>query len=280
MDPVRAVMRLGGAARRGTLLAQGVTRRAIDAAVRDGALCRPFTGVLALPHAYPYAAQACYFDARVSCVSAVRAHGLRLLDPAEDLHLEIAAARGGTASESKAREGVVLHRTRSHRQGSRIVPVARALDMMSHCVSPLAQLVAIDHALARGDLRRSEMADFTVTPLTTRRWLEHAAEPGAGSVPETCARVAMRAAGLHVEVQASLGNGKRADFLVEGVLYVEIDGKSYHSDPGQFTEDRRRDRRIVAEQKSVIRFAYADAVYHPDRLVADVLACLEAIRTR
>ncbi len=280
MDPVLALVRLGGVARRKTLLDCGVTRRAIDAAVRSGDVRRPITGVLSLSSTPTEAEYACYFGARITCVSAADALDLRLWDSPAHLHLEIPAARGGTTVPSAVRAPVRMHRSRTYRPGSRVVTAARAIDVMSRCVTPLAQLVTLDHALSRGILTKDHIAGFTMTDLVTRRWLEHMADDAAGSVPETCARVAMRAAGLTVESQAPLGQRRRADFLVEGLLYVEIDGKTYHSDERQFAEDRARDRAIVAAGRNVIRFTYADAVHHPERLVADVKAALTAIRGR
>jgi len=280
MEPVAAVRLLGGAARRAELLRQGASRRAIDAAVRSGRLERPFTGVLALPSARETGVRAAYFDARITCQSAAEAHGLRMLSTPRQIHLEIPAERGGTTSQVPARRGVCLHRTRTFEAGERLVPIPRALDVMGRCADPLAQLVTLDHALARREIRIEDISRFQVTSLRRRRWLEYHADPQAGSVPETCARVAMRRAGLNVVSQAPIGDWRHADFLVDGCLFVEIDGMAYHGERRQFDEDRHRDRTIVAMGKHVIRFTYGDAVHAPDRLVDDVRAALRAIKRR
>lgn len=278
MDPMTAVLDLGGVARRASLLRLGVTRHSIDAAVRDGFLLRPLVGVVAFPTATEAAIRACYFNGRITCVTAAAALGVRLLRHPQSIHIEVPAVRGGSTTMSPARVGLQIHRTRTYVPGLRTVSASRALDVMAACVGPVAQLVAIDHALALGLITSADIAQFGLTDLRRRRWLESWADPQAGSVSETCARVAMRRAGLQVESQAPIGDWRHADFLVEGKLFVEIDGWSYHGDRRQFDEDRHRDRAIVAAGGHVIRFTYADAVYHPDRLVADVKAALLAIR--
>ena len=278
MDAVSRVRRLGGVARRATLLEKGLTRHAIDRAVAAGSLQRLLPGVLSLPGIDSDRVRACYFRGRITCLSAAQLWDLRLLRRPQSLHLEIPAERGGTVTPSAVRADLRVHRTRTFTPGSPRVDIARALDVMGVCVDPLAQLVALDHALARKDIVLADVQGFRLTSVQRRRWLEAHADARSGSVPETCARVALKRAGLTVETQAPIGDWRHADFLVEGVLFVEIDGESYHSDPRQFAEDRHRDRAIVANGGRVIRFTYADAVLRPERLVADVTSALAAIR--
>ncbi len=91
--------------------------------------------------------------------------------------------------------------------------------------------------------------------------------------------MALTGAGLEVVCQPSIGGLQRADFLVEGLVYVEIDGYAHHSDRYQFEVDRARDRTLLAQGRPVLRFTYRDAVMDPDRLVADVLKALAAVRS-
>ncbi|MFW2512305.1 endonuclease domain-containing protein [Demequina sp. SO4-13] len=93
---------------------------------------------------------------------------------------------------------------------------------------------------------------------------------------ETCARIALRAAGLQVQSQAVFPGVGRVDLLVEGRLVVECDGREYHSDPRAFAKDRARDRELVAQGLDVLRFPYADTVYRPERVVSDVRRALDA----
>lgn len=49
---------------------------------------------------------------------------------------------------------------------------------------------------------------------------------------------------IHVEPQAKRGQ-YRIDFLVDGWLAVEVDGKAYHSNDRSFERDRERDRHLL-----------------------------------
>lgn len=280
MRVVRVLRQLGGAARRKQLLDAGVARREIDGAVASGVIKRPFRGCLTLTDISQELALACYFNAQITCVTAAKRHGIRVLKRLELPHLELHGDRGGHRDASPPHQLAYLHRSHSHVPGGRVASVARAIDMASTCVSPLAQLVMVDHALALGKLVLRDIDAFAVTPLRTRRWLKAAADAKSGSVSETCARVALKSAGLSLVTQAPFADGRRADFLVEGRLFVEIDSYEFHTNRKQFVEDRARDRYLMAQGYRVVRFPYADAVHRPDRLVTDVLGVLAAqVRT-
>lgn len=265
---------LGGATRRKDLVRVGITDYEIALARQAGLIERPLRGVLTLPDVPLEFALACYFTAQLSCLSAAAHHDLRILRRPSRPHLELDFGRGGHKRASTPHLMAHLHRSRTHRPGRSVASVARAIDMASNCVPALDQLVLLDHAMAEKKIARSQIDQFTVTPAPIRGWLRLQADPLAGSVSETCARVALKRAGLDLVSQAPLGDGRFADFLVHGCLYVEIDGYEFHSDPKQFAEDRARDRYLISRGFRVLRFTYADAVHHPQQLVADVLAAL------
>lgn len=267
---------MGGAARRRDLLAAGVSRGEIHRALETDAIRRPFRGCLTLPHVSADRALACYFNARVTCLSAAMAHGIRVLDQPQLPHLEVHGDRAGHRDASLPHELVRMHRSHSHRPGALHVPVARAIDVAGDCVTPLAQLMMVDHALAMGRLTRAQISAFTVTTPPVCRWLAQEADPKSGSVSETSARIALREAGLHVDTQARFGTGQFADFLVNGCLYVEVDGYEYHSDRKQFVEDRARDRYLMGRGYRVVRFPYETAIHYPQQLVTDVMRVLSA----
>ncbi|WP_062318471.1 endonuclease domain-containing protein [Demequina maris] len=70
------------------------------------------------------------------------------------------------------------------------------------------------------------------------------------------------------------------DLLVGGRVAVELDGRDYHSDPRAFREDRRRDRALIAAGFIPLRFTYADVVYAPETVIADVTRAVEALARR
>lgn len=276
MRVVHVLRQLGGTARRQQLFDVGVSRREIDAAVASGEIKRPFRGCLTLPHVPQEQALARYFAAQITCVSAAHWRGIRTLERPKVAHLELHADRGGHHDASAPHALVRLHRSRSHAPDGIVAPAARAIDVASACVTPLAQMVMLDHALSLGKLALRDVDTFTITPRHIRAWLKATADPGSGSVSETCARVALRSAGLSLRTQAPFGNGRRADLLVEDCLYVEIDSYEFHTDRKRFVDDRARDRYLMGLGYRVMRFPYAEAVYYPERLVADVVRALAA----
>jgi very-short-patch-repair endonuclease len=143
------------------------------------------------------------------------------------------------------------------------------------CVSPREALVSIDSALHQG--RTSVAAVARALPATApagRRLLLRLADGRAASVPETLARLALRASGLRVEVGVPITDVGFVDLLVDGRVVVELDGFAYHSGRKEFAADRRRDRELVARGFLVLRFTYADAVDDPTRVVDAVRAAL------
>lgn len=267
----------GGAARLATLLDAGVGRRRLASLVDSGQIVRSYRGCYSLPGTPPAHVLASYFRAAVTCVTAAEMRGLRALRTCGQAHLEVDVNRSVPAARSEPHRHARLHRTRHPLTPGTVVDVPRALDVASGCTTAVEQIVLVDHALSLGLLSMRDVSSFELAPRARRAWLLRHAQPLSGSVPETCARVALVSAGLDVVCQPSIGGLQRADFLVDGRLFVEVDGYAHHSDRRQFHEDRARDRRLLASGTPVLRFTYDDAVRHPARLVAEVLAALAAL---
>lgn len=118
----------------------------------------------------------------------------------------------------------------------------------------------------------ADLARWQVTSVRRSRWLERHADERSESPLETLLRLAMRRAGLRVESQAYIEGIGRVDFLVEGRVIVEADGRAFHSDPVTFAQDRRRDRAAAARGMPVLRFTYAEIIANPDGAALEVLA--------
>ena len=73
-------------------------------------------------------------------------------------------------------------------------------------------------------------------------------------------RLALRAQGLRVEPQVHILGLGWVDFLVDGIVVVEVDGFAYHSGRQPYREDRRRDRVAGLLGLSVARFTFEDAI--------------------
>jgi very-short-patch-repair endonuclease len=91
----------------------------------------------------------------------------------------------------------------------------------------------------------------------------------ADSPIEVVARILFLAEGIHTQTQVELPGIGFVDFLLEGFLIVEIDGSS-HLEPRQVKKDRQRNNAGTLTGYAVLRYGYADVVYTPQKVVAEV----------
>jgi hypothetical protein len=274
MDPVLALLSLGGAARWKSLIEAGVTDGHLRAAVRRGHVVR--RGVAyALPEAADDVVVAARLDGRLTCTSAAPHLGLdRLFSPARP---HVAVPRSTPRRESPA----VVHRTGAG--PGRVVPRLDALEdaVRCRCLPPVETLVMVDSALRA---RRIDVLDLRcrfVGPGSARhRGLLDLADPRSGSPIETVARLALRAAGLPVVSQVWFPEIGRVDFVIGGWLVVEVDGYGFHSTREQFRNDRRRANLIAARGMVLLRFSFDDVMHRSDHVVAQVTQVLVAGRPR
>ena len=138
--------------------------------------------------------------------------------------------------------------------------LSSALDHTARCLSLPHQAVLFDAALRRGLIDRFDLTLLAKGTRSRRAWLVENCDGSAESPLETLLRIEMRALGLPVRAQCQIEGVGRVDFLVGEKLIVEVDGRDYHSDPGAFTNDRRRDRAAVGQGYAVARFTYGDVV--------------------
>jgi very-short-patch-repair endonuclease len=96
------------------------------------------------------------------------------------------------------------------------------------------------------------------------------ADPRCESFLESIARTRLRAAGHTTVSQHPLPGDRRVDFVVDGVVGLEVDGREHHE--STFESDRRKDLQIVVDGSIPLRISYS--------MVMDEWAAVEsAIRT-
>ncbi|MDN4480161.1 hypothetical protein [Demequina muriae] len=148
------------------------------------------------------------------------------------------------------------------------------IDLAALCCGPREQLALIDAALRVGALDLRAIQGFVYGSSDRRRWLARMADARAESLSETCARVEMVEAGLTVVPQFRLSGVGRVDFLVEGVVVVEIDSQAFHSGEEARARDGDRDRAATTQGYPTLRYMFHDAAERPHEIVADVVATL------
>ncbi len=267
MDPVELVRKCGGAARIGQILAAGATEYSVRAAVSRGLLLRPHPGVVAVPLAESAVITARIQGGAMSCVSAARHHRLWVLHPPEGIH--VSCPRGNPAP------GVVIHRAAARKYP--YLPVTNLVQTLLdavHCLPEPDALVLLQSAIGQG----STTAAFLRTKLTgnrngrVRNLLSYTT-PRADSVPEILARRILMDSGYRFESYVWIPGIGEVDFLVEGILILEVDGE-HHREKRQFKKDRRRDNRAAVDGYRVLRFVYEDIVYKPQEVVRLIQAVL------
>ncbi len=262
MNPIIALRRCGGAARRVTLLRAGVSRGAILRAVERGHIVR-HPGCYALPRTPDAVLWAVRTSGVATCLSALRIAGVALRDDPVP-HVWVPEHRGGRADAA-----VVWHRTSAYAR-SEVGSMEASLDLAGLCVTPLDQLIAIDSALNQGLVTRDDVAAFRIGSRERRAWLMSHCDDRAESLLETIARVRLEEAGLTVASQVWFRGIGSVDLLVEGAVVVELDGRAHHSDVAAFRRDRARDRELNALGFQVLRYTYADVIAPEFGVVADV----------
>jgi very-short-patch-repair endonuclease len=89
------------------------------------------------------------------------------------------------------------------------------------------------------------------------RMLASRSSPGSDSGPESVVRQRVLALSLDVSQQVRFEGVGFVDMQVKGTnILIEIDGRSYHSDPITFENDRRRRNELVQRGYVVLQFSF------------------------
>lgn len=263
MDLSAYLKHAGSVARTSTLLQAGFTDRSIRNAVGSGEIRRLRHGVVAMSGAAPDMVGAVLANGLLSCGSATTHHRLWRLNEPRVLHL---LCRHGAA------KGAVVHR------GSVVPPdapwpVAGLTDVLLHglhCLPEVEAAILVESALLQGrttlDYLRGHLPGNRNG--AARRVLA-LVDGTAGSPIEVVARLLFRSEGIFTQTQVDLPGIGIVDFLLEGFLIVELDGAT-HLEPKQVRKDRLRNNASTLDGYAVLRYGYADVVYSPQRVVAEV----------
>ncbi|MBC7298951.1 MAG: DUF559 domain-containing protein [Demequina sp.] len=160
----------------------------------------------------------------------------------------------------------------------RVVSAADVIDSTARCVSRMEQLEMVDAALNMGLMLEGDIGGMRLTSARTRRWLARHCDGRSQSLLETRTRFALRAAGLRAQPQVPIPGVGRVDFLIDGKVVVETDGRATHALSAAFDTDRRRDRAALIAGYPVMRFGYADVMGDIDGVVEQVVAVVRAAR--
>jgi hypothetical protein len=252
-----------------TLRAAGMSRRELNRLIRNGHLVRVRTGWYAGPSADPEVARAVSLGGRVTCVDALRRHGVWVLP---DARLHVAFARSQSRLPT-APTDVRRHFGPDSRQSTvdAVVPVTEALGHYERCTDEEGLVMALDSALNQRLLLFAELREIVGE---RREHIADLVDPRAESGTETRLRLWLRRRGHDVQVQHHVGGVGRTDLLVNGWLVVELDSRAWHTGAEAYERDRARDLAALGQAYPTLRLTYRqvfdDWPETQDRL-ADVL---------
>ena len=110
------------------------------------------------------------------------------------------------------------------------------------------------------------------------RWLVDIARPDADSGLESLVRVRLHVLGILLECQVVIEGVGRVDFVPEGRLLLEVDGKRNHEGTAQRHKDLARDAAASRRRFETLRFDYAQVVHAWPTVQAAIVAALVRVR--
>lgn len=226
----------------------GLSRSQLRTAARRGQLVRMRTGWWARPDADARVVAAVAAGGVLSCVSALRLHGVWV--PAGDA-VHIRLARGARRLS-----------TRYCLPFGPNIPLSGAVDDVRtsvlcavRCLDPEGAVVVLDSVLNLGHATVEDLREWLSTcPQKVKDLLARCDLAEAGT--ESMVRLRLRSLGIRVRPQAWITAHMRVDLLIGDRLIVECDSVEHHTSSAAYEADRRRDRELMAMGYRVIRLTY------------------------
>lgn len=232
--------------------------------VASGALVRLRRGVYASPHLPLPVRQAITVGGRVTCVSAAEQFGL-WTPPGPGLHVHLPRDSSrirnvdGRRTVTSPRSGLIRHWWSIDDESTATSTSIRdALAHVVRCQPRPVSVAVLDSAVHLGAITPSDACRAIRSAPRRARLVETDLDGRAESGIESLVRLALRDAGLRVDVQVVVPGVGRVDLLVEGRVVVEVDGRRWHHD--QQARDYPRDLELVRRGFVVVRADYAQVL--------------------
>lgn len=239
-------------------------RRRTQAMVASGALVRVRRGVYASPHLPVPVRHAIAVGGRVTCVSAAEQFGL-WAPPEPGLHVHLTRDRSrirdvdGLRNVTYSRPGLMRHWWPiGDEPTSTSTSIRDALAHVVRCQPRPVSVAVLDSAVHLGAITPSDARRAIRGAPRRTRLAETDLDGRAESGIESFVRLALRDAGLRVDVQVVVPGVGRVDLLVEGRVVVEVDGRRWHHD--QQARDYPRDLELIRRGFVVVRVDYAQVI--------------------
>lgn len=254
MNDVSSVLhRLGGLAEKRELRRLGATDRDLTDAIRLGSVTRPRRGWYSTLSATDARHRAREWGGRLTGAAALRSHGAWMW---RDPPLSISVPRNASRlprPPDEVRVHYDLPRVTS--RGGRA-----EVDIRDAFVAALTEVCFEDAvALLDWSIQTGTLDTFDRIEVVNRlpryassigEWVDDECQ----SFLESVVRTRLRAAGHSTVTQNPLPNGQWIDIVVDGVIGLELDSRTFHE--STFESDRRKDLVITLDDKHAIRASY------------------------
>ncbi len=211
----------------------------------------------------------------ISCGTALRAHGVWVLSESDAPHVWL--GRNGRAHPHRVPVHPASFRGRT-RFG--IVAVEDALRHLHACEGDESFFVSFESAWRLGLIGSASRARIRAALPRSARWLVDFARSDADSGLESLLRLRLHILGVHLATQVSIPGVGRVDFVVDGRLIIEVDGREHHGAPEMRHRDLSRDAAASRLGYETLRFDYAQVVHDWPMVQAAIEGALRRARDR
>lgn len=264
----------GGVARGTRLQAFGCSRSRLGVECRAGRIVRVRPGVFASVDAAPEVVSAAAHGGALTCGGALRAREVWTLEMPKEVHVWMGL---GGRRHHPERCGCVAHFTPG-RMDIGIAPIDVALLHAFACYGEEFFFAAFESAWNKRMLTAAARARVRAALPASARWLVDLARPDAESGLESLVRLRLHLIGVEVRTQVAVAGVGRVDFVIEGRVILEADGRENHDGPSQRHRDLMRDAAASRLGFETLRFDYAMILHTWDVVVAAVMAALGRAR--
>ena len=274
LAPLAILTTLGGLARGTRLQQYGITRSALGQAVDAGRIQRLRPGLFAAPSLDASVRTAAVHGGALTCRSALRQRGIRILG--QDEHPHVWVGRRGRIHEHLGCRCVshFFHGT----PPLGLVDVETALIHVLHCGGEEVFFAAYESAWRQRMLSAAARIRIRTAIPARARWLVDIARPDADSGLESLVRLRLHLLGILLECQVDISGVGRVDFLIDGRLILEIDGEENHASGAHRHRDLQRDAAASRLGLETLRFDYAQVVHDWPRVQAAIVAAVARTR--
>ncbi len=262
---------------RGRLLQRyGVTRHSLAADVKAGRVRRLRNGVFAANSLSPDIAIAATHGGALTCQAALRQHGIWTLEATPRVHVWMGTNGRIHPHASCACTAHFFHGPTQLGTAD----VATALLHTYLCAGEEAFFVSFESAWNARLLSRAVRAQIRTALPAHSRWLVDIARGDAESGLESLIRIRLHLIGILADCQVEIRGVGRVDFVIDGRLIIEADGRDNHASAEHRHRDLMRDAAASRLGYETLRFDYAQIVHDWPTVQRAIVAALGRAKSR